>query len=321
MVYTVNRYYLTTHIAHKSAWDSYLSYPVHEPEHRVVLKIFDTECLNSALTPKDIRLLERRLQQLTHPSLVPLLELGVEQGKPYVVNEYLPGDSLRKRLDQLSTHRFTLDAALHIIIHIGYGIVFAHQQHTTHQHIKPENIFFNTQDEALLTDFSPGELLSEIPSMQQFDDRTNNYQAPEQRASTGNAYSDQYALGCLFYEMLTGTLPFTLNAQSLIWQAPTAPSMLVPTLPHSLDMVILRTLAEKPEERYDDVATFLATLIAATQQDPPAFPFAHITHVQDMSGAQAENVLFTLSHVADKRHEEQLRIGSEKSSRHARYAT
>ncbi len=305
MLYTFNHYYLTTHIARKSSRDIYLSYSVHEPEHIVLLKVFDARCLNPTADLEDFWLLGKRLLQLTHLAVVPVLDLGIEQGQPYAVSEYLPDGTLRHQLDSLSTHHLSLDEALHIVLHIGHVVSSAHTQQVLHLNIKPENIFFNAQGEALLADFSLADLVSETKFIQKLDDRMVSYMAPEQLTSivsymvsaqlTGpisninreqstdiiGPASDQYALGCLAYELLTGNLPFATKDLPRLWQsssrvAPAAPSTHLPTLPRAVDAVLLRALSKRPIDRYEDVATFLAELKSAAQPEPPVFPFAYL---------------------------------------------
>ena len=307
MLYTFNRYYLTSHVARKASRDIYLAYHVYAPEHSVLLKIFDAKCLNPAADRKNFWLQEKRFQQLAHRSVVPVLDLGVEQGQPYMVREYIPGGSLRQQLDHLSMHRLSLDEALHIVMQVGHIVSYAHTQSVLHLNIKPENIFFNTRGDALLADFSLEGLVSETKFMQKLDDRMVSYMAPEQLTGILSAMvseqlvgpisngggperstdsigreSDQYALGCLAYELLTGKLPFTTKDLPRLWQPslratrPTAPATHLPTLPHAVDAVILQALSKRPIERYEDVAAFLTSLKSAAQPEPPIFPFAYL---------------------------------------------
>src|SRR5690348_15335885 len=273
MVYTFNQYYLTTRLTRKAAPDVYLSYTVHEPEHKVLLKIYDAECCYPDLAPEDFQYRARKFKHLSHPHIVPILDIGVEVGKPYVVNEYFSVGSLHQLLERLAPEHFPLDTALSLIVDVGSALSYAHSQNIVHQKVKPENVFLNAQGEALLADFSLHEIINEPMFESQPDDRVISYMAPEQLTGSASPSSDQYALACLFYELITGKLPFTAHDLSYLRQrytipSPIPPSQFVATLPKQIESAILKALSKKPEDRYADVATFLAALEEAVRPAP-----------------------------------------------------
>src|SRR5260370_2846154 len=103
-----NKYHLSTQLGRKSLRDVYIAYPVDEPEHEVVLKVFDSTCLPSNYDYEDFIEKADLIRQLNHRSIVPILDIGIEEGEPYVVSEYLPYGSLRNRLDSLSSERLDM---------------------------------------------------------------------------------------------------------------------------------------------------------------------------------------------------------------------
>jgi serine/threonine protein kinase len=273
MVYTFKQYYLTTRLTRKAAHDVYLSYTVHEPEHKVLLKIYDTECYHPDLSPEDFHYRARKFKYLSHPHIVPILDIGVEEGKPYVVSEYASAGSLHQQLKQQASEYFPLDSALSLIADVGSALSYAHQQNIVHQKVKPENVFLNAQGKALLADFSLHEIINEPVLERMLDDRVISYIAPEQLMGSASPASDQYALACLFYELITGKLPFTARDLSYLWQrstipSPIPPSQFVATLPKQIESTILKALSKKPEDRFADVATFLAALEEAARPAP-----------------------------------------------------
>jgi serine/threonine protein kinase len=281
MIYTFNQYYLTTHLTRKASRDIYLAYVVHEPEHKVLLKIYDAECCLPNIESEDFQYLAKKFKRLSHPHIVPILDIGKEDGKPFVVTEYFPAGSLRQKLEQVTQGRFLLDTALSLILEIGGALSYAHRQNIVHQKIKPENVLLNAQGEALLADFSLHEIINEIVLDRKPDDRVISYMAPEQLTGNASPSSDQYALACLFYELITGNLPFTARDLSYLWQrytipSPTPPSRFVTSLPKPMESAILKALSKKPEDRYVDVDAFLAAIEEAARPAPPAFPFEHI---------------------------------------------
>ena len=274
---TFHHYYLSSHLSRTSGHDTYLAYPLETPEQRVVLKIFDAQCIAPHTSLSDFRQLETRLQALKHPHIVTVLELGIEQDKPYLVSDYQPGGSLRQYVHQRASARLSLEEAVGVVIQVGRAVAFAHTQGRVHQDIRPENILLNAQGKALLADFPLSSILVEREPLSRSDRRVRNYQAPEQMLETAEAASDQYALGCLLYELMTGLLPdpAVLRQQASLTEL-VAPTM-VPLLPRQVEAVLLRALTIKPQERYPDVTAFLAALKSAVQPEPPAFPFARLT--------------------------------------------
>src|SRR5258708_32789610 len=86
----------------------FIAYPVDEPEHEVVLKVFDSTCLPSNYDYEDFAEKADLIKQLNHQHIVPILDIGIEEGEPYVVSEYLPYGSLRIRLDSGSSEHLDI---------------------------------------------------------------------------------------------------------------------------------------------------------------------------------------------------------------------
>ena len=280
-----DRYHLINHIARMDKHDVYLAYHLDTPEQRVVLKVFDTECLMPEKTLHDFKHMTKKLRQLTHPYILPFYTLGIEQKKPYIVTDYVSGESLRVYLDRSQQLHF--NDAVEIVKQVGEAVAFAHSQQIIHQDIRPENIFFDAIGNTLLTDFRLPHLIHED---YQLDDSATHmisyrtYKAPEQVAGIVHPAADQYALGCLLYELITGTLPFANmdverqeKKEKRRFMVPVAPTTLVADLPKGIETVMLRALAGRPEERYNSVTEFLIALKATLQPKPPLFPFAHLT--------------------------------------------
>ncbi|HTK09308.1 MAG TPA: protein kinase [Ktedonobacteraceae bacterium] len=281
MIYTFNQYYLITRLTRKAAHDIYLAYVAQEPERKVLLKIYDAQCRYPESTPADFHARAQKFKRLSHPHIVPILDLGIEENKPYVVSDYFPGGSLRQQLARMAPEHMLLDSTLALVLEVGNALSYAHSQNIVHRRVKPENIFLNAQGQALLADFSLYELIREPMLERQPDDGAISYLASEQLAGSGSTASDQYALACLLYELITGKLPFTAHDLSYLWQRytipePTPPSQYVTTIPKELESAILKALSKKPEDRYTDVEAFLAALKAVMRPEPPAFPFRHI---------------------------------------------
>ncbi len=209
------------------------------------------------------------LAQLKHPHILSFHGVGIQKGLyerdlAYLLLEYAPGGSLRDRLHAFAPDPLPLDEALNVLSQIGDGLDYAHQQGIVHRDLKPENILFNAKGEALLADFGIAVVLSSGTQSEEIRG-TPAYMAPEQIQGNASQKSDQYALGCIAYEMLTGHRPFAgSNPNALIYQhmheRPSPPRSLNPNLPVSVEQAILRAMAKDRKKRYTDVPTFLTAL-------------------------------------------------------------
>jgi len=234
----------------------------------------------------------RLLETLKHPHILPIYDVNIsnEDFPPGLIVEYAPGGSLRERQRRL-TGPMSGEEMLTILEQIVTALQHAHQQITpvVHRDLKPENILFNSQGQALLSDFGIAVVLESSATQQVDVAGTLPYMAPEQFKGLVSPRSDQYALGCLTYELLTGRRP--IIAESGQWtewalrhqeDQPTAPSHLNPLLPPAVDSVILKTLSKDRAERFATVKDFARALRQALQEPinthsskaiaPAAFP-------------------------------------------------
>jgi serine/threonine protein kinase len=260
-----NQYYLIERLASKPLRSVFLAHRANDASQKVVVKIFDTACLN--LDQENEPLLQKVTwtKQFKHPHIVPVLAVGIEQGQPYVVSKYQSNGSLRQRLDRLSPQHLNLHEALRIILHTGQALCYAHEHNILHGNIKPENIFFNKQGKVLLTDFRLASFINVMKLNYKSDPHTTCYMAPEQFSGTISEKSDQYALACLAYELIAGRAPFSAQGFFSMWakqstQYATPLSNLVPNLPEPIERAVFKGMAKDPSERYDNIATFLEAL-------------------------------------------------------------
>jgi len=210
------------------------------------------------------------LEKLKHAYILPILDVGIDDGIPYLISEYAQDGTLR---DQLlgSSYLVPLPASLTILWQVGQALQHAHNLQIIHRDLKPENILFNAQRNALLADFGISTVLA-TASVLEIDTRgTPAYMAPEQYRGLVSKESDQYALGCIAYELVTGQKPFT--AADFIamgfkhaTEMPISPRQLNPDIPEPIEQAILKALAKEREARYPDVGQFIAALLAAVPE-------------------------------------------------------
>ena len=205
------------------------------------------------------------LEMLKHPHILPIYDVGIEDGIPYFVAEYAQNGSLRDRLLRQHPHPLPVDEAITILSQIGQALAHAHSENIIHRDLKPENILFSTRGEALLADFGIAVVLKMSRTAPVDIIGSPLYMAPEQFDGMLSKRSDQYALACIAYEMLTGRNPFrgpsaVAMALKHKTEIPVAPTQFNTYLPVSLERAILKALSKERNDRYPDVASFIAAL-------------------------------------------------------------
>jgi serine/threonine protein kinase len=224
------------------------------------------------------------LRKLKHPSILPLIDAGTHRGIPYLVTVYAAGGSLRQLLQKQYGKPLPLERALWILMNLGHALEHAHRLHVVHRDLKPENILFGTQDEVFLADFGLAVVLESTQTGFVGSQGTPLYMAPEQFEGLISPKSDQYALACLGYELLTGRRPFMPQnpGWETIWfhharVVPSPPSLFNPQIPAHIEQAILKALAKDRAERHSNVAAFLEAL------NPPLNLLSNLSPVSRLS--------------------------------------
>src|SRR5262249_55317004 len=151
----------------------------------------------------------RQLAQLSHPGIVTIHDTGVQDGRPYIVSDYLQGVSLH---EWLAHHRPTWQEAARIAADVADALAYAHACRTVHRDVKPDNLTRKDAPPPVLVDF--GLAISDAPPPEaEFGHISGTllYMAPEQAAGKGHRIdgrTDIYALGVILYRLLCGRLPF-----------------------------------------------------------------------------------------------------------------
>lgn len=207
------------------------------------------------------------LRRLKHPSILPLIDAGMQQGVPYLVTVYASGGSLRDLLHKHREQPLPLEKALWILQCLGDALCYAHRQHVVHRDLKPENILFGARSEVFLADFGLALALDSTQTGYVGSQGTPLYMAPEQFEGLISPRSDQYAFACLAYELLAGRRPFIPPNQGWesIWYhhthvAPTPPTRFNPAIPAHIEQALLRAMAKDRAQRFSTMAALLQAL-------------------------------------------------------------
>ncbi len=203
---------------------------------------------------------------LEHPNIMPVHEYGERDGLAYLVMPYINGGTLRDELER--EERLPLEKVVLYLEQLAAALEIAHEHGVIHRDIKPANILVRREGRLLLTDFGLVKIISEGQSASSrltgvgVPLGTPDYMAPEQvMGGEVDARADQYSLGVILYQMVTGTVPFKANmpmqvAMQHMQAPPPSPRALRPELPPAAEQVILRALAKRPDDRYKNVQEF-----------------------------------------------------------------
>jgi serine/threonine protein kinase len=207
----------------------------------------------------------RALAHLSHPNIVKVHDYGNYNGVPYFVMEFLAGGTLSSRM----TQPMPWAEAAKLLAPIARALQYAHQRGIIHRDVKPANILLTETGEALLSDFGIAKLLESVESTGLTGGGlgvgTPEYMAPEQWVGQAVPQTDIYALGIVFYQMITGRLPHQAAspAEMLLKhvnEPVVRPKTLVADLPDQVETILLKALAKKPEARYATMDEFAAAL-------------------------------------------------------------
>ncbi len=255
----------------------------------VALKVLHPELAASLGSERFLREIQIAAR-LQHPHILPLYDSGQADTLLYYVMPFVEGESLRDRLER--EKRLPVEDAVKLGRDIAAALDYAHRHGVMHRDIKPENVMLN-EGEAIVTDFGIAKAVSAAGGQRMTQTGmavgTPAYMSPEQAMgeSEPDGRSDVYSLGCVLFEMLTGGAPFTGSTpQASITKRFTDP---VPSVRATrtevtgeLELVVTRSLAREPAERFDSAALVARALGSPKMITPPtatavAAPASHST--------------------------------------------
>ncbi len=276
-------------------------------ETDVAVKVIRTENLAPSVLERALKRFEREakaLAKLTHANIVKVLDYGEYEGKPYLVMPFLQGGTLKERLKGKPIPWW--DAA-RLLIPVARALAYAHSERMIHRDIKPSNILTTKTGDPMLTDFGIAKIIDEETTVDLTGTSaavgTPEYMAPEQvTAKTVDHRVDIYALGVVYYEMITGRKPFQADTpMAVLFKHATEPlprpSTFVPDLPNEVEKVLIKSLAKNKDERYQsmtEMANALEKLVESTPQKEKS-----VSRAIPISPIQPEETLATVDQVEE----------------------
>ena len=217
----------------------------------------------------------RLVASLRHPGIVQVHDFDAVVGRPYMVMELIDGGTLKDRLARVRVERgpMTLEEAARFLVPIADALDHAHAHGAVHRDLKPANILLTSAGDPVLSDFGIAKILEDSIQISATGALigTPAYMSPEQAGSRPvDARSDQYSLGIVAYEMVTGRVPFHGESPTAVMvqhlaDPPPEPRLLNPDLPMSVQAVILKALAKDPAARFASAGEMARAFTAATR--------------------------------------------------------
>jgi serine/threonine protein kinase len=252
-------------------------YKAYQPamERFVAIKVLPRHMSASEEFVARFRREAKLVAQLQHPHILPVFDYGESEGYPYIVMPFILSGTLA---DILHKQRTSLAEARRIISQIGDALSYAHARGMVHRDIKPSNILIDERGNCLLTDFGlarmteAGEKLTASGATM----GTPAYMSPEQGRGAGvDPRSDIYSLGIILYEMLTGRVPYTAETPIAVVfkhvQDPLPSARKYnPSLSEALELVLLKSLAKNPDDRYQTADAFVQAVQGAISENSSA---------------------------------------------------
>src|SRR5579862_4415242 len=234
-------------------------------QRQVAIKLMHREIASDSDQLERFRREARAVAQLSHPHIVGVIDYGEDDGRPYIVFEYVDGETLKDRIRRQG--RLPIPEAVAYGIEIARALGAAHARHIVHRDVKPQNVLIDEEGTAKVTDFGIARTLDEEGLTA--DGRvlgTTDYVSPEQALGqhvTGQ--SDLYSLGIVLYEMLTGEVPFRGDNQVAVAMKHVREPLpdvqeKRPEVSAALAAVVDTATAKRMQDRYADDAELIADL-------------------------------------------------------------
>ena len=236
----------------------------------------------------------RAAARLQHANIITIYELGISEGAPYIVMEFLTGTDLESVMH--AEEDTPIAAKVDVVMQLCSGLSFAHRQGVVHCDIKPSNVRVLDDGTVKLIDFGIAKISRSAPSLGDLAGSVGCMSPEQLNGASADARSDVFAVGVLMYELFGGVAPFTGDSPAAVTyqvlkHKPPPLTSLNSAVPEELSNIVARALAKNPDERYEDAAALADALVAGLSPalrpatDGPGAALAYDLDLRSPAGA------------------------------------
>ncbi len=257
-------------------------------DREVAIKVMAEQFASDPAFVERFRREARSIARLQHPNILTVYDAGEDNGVLYIVMELIEGETLK---EELNGKPLSLERTTQVLSQVASALDYANSRGIIHRDVKPSNVLIAKNGRAVLSDFGIAKMVQANTQLTGtgVGVGTPDYMSPEQAMGEElDARSDEYSLGVMVYEMLTGRVPFTGDTPIAIVMGHVSkplPSVrqLNPQIPPSVEQVLNKVLSKKPVERFEGCSAFEKAFATAVQ-NPGQIPDAVATQVMSNRG-------------------------------------
>lgn len=261
-----NRYRVTARIGHGGMAEVYEANDIIN-KRQVAIKLIREDVMRNPINLRRFQNEATIAASLNHPNIVKVYNHGTIEGKPYIANEYIKGQTLKDSLDFRGA--LPIQEVISYMLQLTSALYYAHQHNIIHRDVKPQNIYVMPDGTIKLGDFGIAQVEGSEDSLTKTSEIVGSvhYLAPEiSRGGEASIQSDIYAAGITFFELVTAHVPFDKDtpvniAVAHVKEKFPSPKKYIPSCPKEIEKIIYKATKKNPKERYKNAQEFYDDLL------------------------------------------------------------
>ena len=261
-----NRYRVTARIGHGGMAEVYEANDIIN-RRQVAIKLIREDVMKNPINLRRFRNEATIAASLNHPNIVKVYNHGTVDGKPYIANEFIKGQTLKDSLDFRGA--LPIQEVISYMLQLTSALFYAHQHNIIHRDVKPQNIYVMPDGTIKLGDFGIAQIEGSSDSLTKTSEIVGSvhYLAPEiSRGGEASIYSDIYSAGITFFELVTAHVPFDKDtpvniAVAHVKEKFPSPKKYIPSCPKEIEKIIFKATKKSPKDRYKNAQEFYDDLL------------------------------------------------------------